>query len=542
MSDSNDSDRAEPGRGAQYTEPLRIIGAEEAGSLAGLSGDEAEDAEDVARVLETASPKPSRRAVFESVPDLPREDDVDDVSPWAAGVARRRREDVSVTPGPADSGPVDDGADITVIGDVGDSRPRLIASVPDADDVDLDLASHELELPHWTAPATGQLPSVLADESRRDETWSTFATSPRWRDDSSAGWDEDLPDVTDLAHDEPPIGALAERERPAIDDFFAFDDLDDDEPAPKRVRPRAGRRRPDRSQATGEERAATDPTRPVRPAAPAGRNIPVAVAIGVGLAALAIALFRMGPGPTMGFVAVLLGIGAAEFFDATRKAAFRPATLLGLVAAVGLPLGVYWRGEVAYPIVGGLTLVAALLWFLFGADHEQVTADLGVTLLGVAYVGFLGSFAALILRTPSVDTTRVLLGAVVPVVANDVFAYTVGRNAGRTKLMVHISPNKTVEGFIGGAFGSVIASVLFNQVFGANPWQGLGPAVMLGLLVAIMGPMGDLAESMIKRDLGIKDMGTILLGHGGVLDRFDAMLFVLPGVWFLARVLGILPQ
>jgi phosphatidate cytidylyltransferase len=536
MSDSNDSDRPESGRPTQHTEPLRIIGAEEAGSLAGLTEPAAEEREDVVRVLETTAPKPSRRAVFESVPDLPLGDDLDEVSPWSARSSTGRDADADVE--------VD--ADITVIGGPSDTRPRLIASVPDAADleVDLDLASQELELPHWTAPATGQVPSILADESRRDEPWATYSAAPRWRDDSSSGWDDDLPDVTDLAHDEPPVGALAERERPAIDEFFAFDDLDD-EPAPKRVRPRAGRRGADRSQATGEQGAVSDPTRPRSAASTTsqgGRNIPVAIAIGVGLAALALALFRMGPGPTMGFVAVLLGIGAAEFFDATRRASFRPATLLGLAASVGLPLAVYWRGEVAYPIVGGLTIVAGLLWFLFGVDQEQVTADLGVTMLGVFYVGVLGSFAALILRTPSVDSTRVLLGAVVPVVANDVFAYTVGRNAGRTKLMPHISPNKTVEGFIGGAFGSVIASVVFNQVFGANPWQGLGPAVLLGLLVAFMGPMGDLAESMIKRDLGIKDMGTILLGHGGVLDRFDAMLFVLPGVWFLARALGILPQ
>ncbi|MEZ5262801.1 MAG: phosphatidate cytidylyltransferase [Acidimicrobiales bacterium] len=346
--------------------------------------------------------------------------------------------------------------------------------------------------------------------------------------------------------DEDRGGALSDRERPAIDEFFAFD-VDDDPSEPTR-RPARSRRRaaavaPD-DRGTGEHPripAELGPRRPVGAAPPAGRNVPVAVALGVGLAAFAIALFRIGPGATMVFVLLLLGVGGAEFFDASRRGGYRPATLLGLVASVGLPAAVYWRGEIAFPLIGGLALLAGLLWFLFGVDHEQVTADLGVTMLGVAYVGGFGSFAALILRAPGVDTTRVLLGAIVPIVANDVLAYVVGRNAGRTPLMQHVSPNKTVEGFLGGALGAVIASVVFNQLLGANPWEGLGPSLALGLVVAFLAPLGDLAESLIKRDLGIKDMGTILPGHGGVLDRFDATLFTLPGVYFLALLLDILP-
>jgi phosphatidate cytidylyltransferase len=107
--------------------------------------------------------------------------------------------------------------------------------------------------------------------------------------------------------------------------------------------------------------------------------------------------------------------------------------------------------------------------------------------------------------------------------------------------MAHVSPSKTVEGLLGGALGAVIASVVFNELLGSNPWEGLGPALELGLVVALMAPLGDLAESLLKRDLGIKDMGTILPGHGGVLDRFDALLFTLPGVYFLALALDILP-
>lgn len=574
MSDTNDSQRSDSPRAQPSTEPLRIVGAEEAGTLVGRTEPgEADspwaptgvDAEEVRREApRTESPRQARRAVFESIPDADEVDDDFSLSRperWATPAplsslgARDELAELADLDDDAFAGAAD-GEDITVLGPTGSiaasgagpvpaaGARHALSSVPDADS--------ELELPHWTAPPTGQVPRVLVDESRKDDSWSTYASAPRWRGEASTGWDDDeVSDVSDLRDDDEdaPSGALSDRERPAIDEFFAFDMADD--PSEPTRRPLGGRaRRRAAAVATHDERSTGEhpripselgPRRPVGAAPPAGRNVPVAVALGVGMAAFALALFRMGPGPTMVFVLLLLGVGSAEFFDASRRGGYRPATLLGLAAGVGLPAAVYWRGEVAYPIIGGLVLLAGLLWFLFGVDQEQVTADLGVTLLGVAYVGGFGSFAALILRTPGVDTTRVLLGAIVPIVANDVLAYVVGRNAGRSPLMPHVSPNKTVEGFLGGALGAVIASVVFNQLLGSNPWEGLGPSLALGVVVAFLAPLGDLAESLIKRDLGIKDMGTILPGHGGVLDRFDATLFTLPGVYFLALLLDVLP-
>lgn len=532
MSDKHDSDNPRGPSGPPRSEPLRIVGAEEAGTLVGLP-DTDESWAPGATVRSV--PKP----VFESVPDATAQVDDWMLSPQVPTDADDSSEsEDAILPD----------EDVTLLArsePAPVSRSSVIASVPDAASfVD---ASQELELPHWTAPPTGQVPSVLIDDTRKDDSWSTYASAPRWRDDGASGRDEDSGStLADLAHDEPPIGALAERERPAIDEFFAFDDLDESEPTPRPSRQRTGRRGADRDRApTGEHRIVPEPgaaSRPGAPTARGGRNIPAAIGLGVGLAALALVLFRIGPGATMVFVLVLLGVGGAEFFDAARRGGYRPATLLGLTACVGLPAAVYWRGDAAYPIVGGLVVVAGLLWFLFGVDQEQVTADLGVTLLGTAYVGGLGSIAALILRAPGVDSTRILLGAIVPVVAHDVFAYTVGRNAGRSPLMPHVSPNKTVEGLVGGVIGAVVASLVFNQILGSNPWHGFGPALELGLVVAFMAPLGDLAESLIKRDLGIKDMGTILPGHGGVLDRFDTLLFVLPGVYFLALLLGLIPQ
>jgi phosphatidate cytidylyltransferase len=543
MSDSNDQ-RPDSPRTPPSTEQLRIVGAEEAGTLVGRN--EGADPESPWGPR-TTSPRATRRAVFESIPDAADAEDfpLSRSERWASAANGASASDSGdpgaprATPGSEGGGP-EPADDITVLG----TRPAGAggaAATPAPAPAAGDDPSHELELPHWTAPPTGQVPSVLVDESRKDDSWSTFASAPRWRGDANSGWDDDdVSDVADLAGDEPKSGALDDRERPAIDEFFSFDVADDSEPTPRR---RAGRRSQHEDRGTGEHRipAELGARRPVGAAAPAGRNVPVAVALGVGLAALALALFRIGPGVTMVFVLLILGVGAAEFFDAGRRGGYRPATLLGLAASIGLPAAVYWRGDAAFAIVGGLTILAGLLWFLFGVDQEQVTADLGVTLVGVAYVGGLGAFAALILRAPGVDSTRVLLGAVVPVVAHDVLGYVVGRNAGRTPLMAHVSPAKTVEGLLGGALGAVIASVVFNQLLGSNPWEGLGPALALGLVVAVMSPLGDLAESLLKRDLGIKDMGTILPGHGGVLDRFDAMLFTLPAAYFLALALDVVP-
>ena len=123
-------------------------------------------------------------------------------------------------------------------------------------------------------------------------------------------------------------------------------------------------------------------------------------------------------------------------------------------------------------------------------------------------------------------------------VAYDIGAFFAGRSVGRTPL-TSVSPNKTVEGLVGGMIASVVAAmVLFGIVKIVEPFDSQGDfldAVLFGLAGAIFAPLGDLAQSLIKRDLGIKDMGAILPGHGGFLDRFDALLFVLPAVYFLAQ-------
>lgn len=449
---------------------------------------------------------------------------------------------------------------LSAANDPGDAaRPRVSGSPAPA-------------LPHWTDPPTGEVPKILADQAAAaDEAaapasgghhddldvWSGLGTGPRWRDTAPGDWDTDAAVDAPMVHDEETrIGALDDRDRPGPDDFFAFEDIGEIEPIDER-RALLVAADPSAEAGLAEEpvQRRTGPsarrTRPRRPATPAGgarssggaqsgtdRDLPLAIGVGVSLAVAAIVTMTIGPAVGVAFAAAAVTLCAAELFGAIQKAGYQPATLLGLVATAALVLSAYWKGEAALPLVLVLTVAFTLLWYLVGVSRSEPTANAGVTILAVAYVGLFGSFAALMLRLP--NGSGILLGTVLVVVANDVGALFAGRRFGRAPIAADISPNKTIEGAIGGALASIVVSYVVLDLLGLHPWEAkAGSALVLGLLVAVLAPLGDLVESMIKRDLDVKDMGSILPGHGGLIDRFDALLFVLPAAYYLCRLLEI---
>ncbi|WP_419931341.1 phosphatidate cytidylyltransferase [Candidatus Poriferisodalis sp.] len=270
-----------------------------------------------------------------------------------------------------------------------------------------------------------------------------------------------------------------------------------------------------------------------------GRNLPVAIAVGAVLAALFFGALRLGEAATVALIAIVLVLAAAEFYRAARPLGYRPATLAGLAGVAGLTVAVHLRGVEAYPIVLAVAAVTIFCWFLFGVERDHPTANMAITALGLLWVGGLGSFAALMLREPNGDS--MLIGAVIGTVVYDVGGYIVGRTTGQSRLAARISPNKTHEGLIGGIVLSVVITTLvLNRFPGVFPWTGsLLDALWLSLAVALAAPLGDLTQSMVKRDVAIKDMGSLLPGHGGVFDRFDALLFSLPVAYFAGTyVLG----
>ena len=270
-----------------------------------------------------------------------------------------------------------------------------------------------------------------------------------------------------------------------------------------------------------------------------GRNLPAAIAVGAVLAALFFGALRLGEAATVALVVIVLVLAAAEFYRAARPLGYRPATLAGLAGVAGLTVAVHLRGVEAYPIVLAVSAVTIFCWFLFGVERDHPTANMAITMLGLLWVGGLGSFAALMLREPNGDS--MLIGAVIGTVAYDVGGYIVGRTTGQSRLSSRISPNKTHEGLIGGIVLSVVITTLvLNRFPGVFPWTGsLLDALWLCVAVALAAPLGDLTQSMVKRDATVKDMGSLLPGHGGVFDRFDALLFSLPAAYFVGTyVLG----
>jgi phosphatidate cytidylyltransferase len=275
------------------------------------------------------------------------------------------------------------------------------------------------------------------------------------------------------------------------------------------------------------------PRRPATPAASSGgdRDMGKAILVGGGLVAVALVLFQIDPLAVALLVTGLLGVASLEYFTATQRAGFDPLMPVGVAATVALPVVAYYYGEQALPLAVVLSVAVCLVWYIVGAGGERPMANVGATLLGICWIGLLGSFAGLLLSAPNGEA--LLVAAIVPTIGYDVGALFVGRSAGSRPLSPS-SPNKTVEGLVGGMVLAVVAGALLGMV-GPHPFD-FTEGLMVGVVAALVVPLGDLSESLLKRDLGIKDMGTILPGHGGVLDRFDGLLFALPAIWYLARV------
>ncbi len=272
-----------------------------------------------------------------------------------------------------------------------------------------------------------------------------------------------------------------------------------------------------------------------------GPDSSIGIRIGTGIAVAVIALlaFKLGTVTSLILCLIVVTFAAGELFSVLRGAGYRPATLLGLVGTLALMIGAYDKGVAAVPVILVLITVFTLIWYLAGIEQGSPVSGTAATLMTVGWVSLLGAYAGLLL-SPSLFPHRhgiaFLLGAIITTVANDVGALAIGRGLGRHPLAPSISPNKTWEGLFGGAAFSILAGAVI--VGSIHPWSAANGA-LLGLVVAVVAPIGDLCESLIKRDLQLKDMGNLLPGHGGVLDRVDALLLVLPATYYLVRALNI---
>jgi len=259
----------------------------------------------------------------------------------------------------------------------------------------------------------------------------------------------------------------------------------------------------------------------------AGRNLPAAVGVAVVLAALILlSLFTV----RAGFVAVVLAATALGIFEMTRAVGVVEARppLVPLCASGAAMLVAAWYGGAAALLAGLLLTVLLLLAWRLADGPVSYLRDVVTGVFVATYVPFLAGFAVL-LAVPDDGALRVT-AFIATVVCSDVGGYAAGVFLGRHPMAPTVSPKKSWEGFAGSALACVAGGVAF-LVLGFDATVGQG--VAFGLATAVAATLGDLGESMIKRDLGIKDMGTILPGHGGLMDRLDSLLLTAPVAWLL---------
>ena len=267
------------------------------------------------------------------------------------------------------------------------------------------------------------------------------------------------------------------------------------------------------------------------------RNMPVAIGTGVLLGLVALVCFALGNVATMVLVSLVVLLASAEAFAAFRRAHYHPATLLGLVAVLSLLIETYNKGVAALPLVIVLTVVGSFVWYLARVEPAAEPASgITSTIFVFVWIGVFGSFAALLLD-PNVFPDRhgiaFILAAVIVTVVDDV-----GLAAGG---LVHRAPSAgpvdQPQQDLGGAhrrarWPPILVSVIVVHFI--HPWT-MGKAALYGVVVAVVAPLGDLCQSLIKRSLGLKDMGRLLPGHGGILDRVDGLLFVIPATYFVVK-------
>lgn len=271
------------------------------------------------------------------------------------------------------------------------------------------------------------------------------------------------------------------------------------------------------------------PHQPAPPKKTAGRNLQAAIGVGVGLGVIIVAALFIVKAVFVGVVAVAVVIGVWELTSrlAERKDIRVPLIPLAVGGAAMVVAG-YLRGADGAWVAMALTSLAILVWRMTEPPHDYLK-DVTAGVFAAFYVPFLATFVVMMLAAD--DGPRRVLVFLLLTVISDTGAYAVGWRFGSHKLAPRISPGKTREGLLGAiAFAMVAGALLMQYVIdGGHWWQGL----LLGLAAAVSATLGDLGESMIKRDLAIKDMGTLLPGHGGIMDRLDSLLPTAPVVWLL---------
>ena len=254
----------------------------------------------------------------------------------------------------------------------------------------------------------------------------------------------------------------------------------------------------------------------------AGRDLPAAIGVGLvllGIAAVGIVWF---PILLAIFIAVLVPLGIWELAQVAKTGNIHLALTPGWVAGLGIPAAAWFGGvdAMVFALFGSMLLT--VFWTAVG-EPDRPAASMATTLLAILWLPFFLSFGITLLQ--ETEGSVLSLTTVLATVASDTFGYLIGATLGRHRMAPKVSPKKSWEGFFGSLSGAVVISVLLTHFFLDYDWW---VGIIIGTVIMLAATAGDFAASMVKRDFGVKDMGTTLPGHGGVMDRLDSVAFAIP--------------
>jgi phosphatidate cytidylyltransferase len=280
------------------------------------------------------------------------------------------------------------------------------------------------------------------------------------------------------------------------------------------------------------------------------RNLLMRIAVAVPAIGAALAALWLGGWVLAALLALLGLLGTREVFDFAKRQGIEPLEWLGFIAAAVFPLATYWARSYAdwEPVVytGAVWLLLALVVAAARGPQRHPLTTIAVTVFAPLYASSLLSFLVAIRHGPHVDAhpRGSIALAVLPLVVTwvcDTCAMAAGGLVGGAKLAPVLSPNKTWAGAVGGTGGAVVATIAYGPLvldrvaFGLPQWQ----LIVIGFAIALAAQVGDVAESLFKREVGVKDSSSLLPGHGGVLDRLDSLYFVVPVAAGLFRAFGL---
>ncbi|MCK4306889.1 phosphatidate cytidylyltransferase [candidate division WOR-3 bacterium] len=261
-------------------------------------------------------------------------------------------------------------------------------------------------------------------------------------------------------------------------------------------------------------------------------------------------------------IELCIGVGAYEFFKILKQRGLKPYITVGVVAALILGWNAYFASHIFTFLTFTLLFFFISISELYRKNLDHAIYHISGTIFGAFYLGWLMSHLVLLRQIPAflhhpsmirnlqnlklyyffpnemfgADYSRGILYTLIPFVlawVNDTGAYFIGSKFGRHKILERVSPGKSWEGFVGGGICAMIG--IFILKIGWAPWLKVIDCIVLSILGALLAPMGDFVESLLKRDANIKNAGTTIPGHGGILDRFDSVLFVAPMVYYYLR-------